>query len=83
MCKWQRMTPRHKGSPLYPIAHGWKNEFGSFKLETLKLLMHFREREVHFILFLHILIFFLFSFSHTYIFSSLFLFLSGFLFAPL
>jgi hypothetical protein len=24
MCKWQRVTPRHKGSPRYRIAHGWK-----------------------------------------------------------
>jgi hypothetical protein len=43
MCKWQRVIPRHKGSPRYWIAHGWKNEFGSFNLETLKFLMHFRE----------------------------------------
>jgi hypothetical protein len=29
MCKWQRVIPRHKGSPRYRIAHGWKDEFGS------------------------------------------------------
>jgi hypothetical protein len=74
MCKWQRVIPRHKGSPRYQITHGWKNEFGSFKLETLKFLMHFREPGVHFILFLHILTFF--SFSHTYIFFLFFFLLS-------
>jgi hypothetical protein len=24
MCKWQRVIPRHKGSPRYRIANGWK-----------------------------------------------------------
>jgi hypothetical protein len=24
MCKCQRVIPRHKGSPRYRIAHGWK-----------------------------------------------------------
>jgi hypothetical protein len=24
MCKWQRVITRHKGSPRYRIAHGWK-----------------------------------------------------------
>jgi hypothetical protein len=24
-----KSDPRHKGSPRYRIAHGWKNEFGS------------------------------------------------------
>jgi hypothetical protein len=43
MCKWQRVTPRHKGSPRYRIAHGWKIEYGSFNLEALNFLMHFRE----------------------------------------
>jgi hypothetical protein len=43
MCKWQRVIPRHKGSPRYWIARSWKNEFASFNLETLKFLMHFRE----------------------------------------
>jgi hypothetical protein len=55
MCKWQRVIPRCKGSHRYRIAHGWKHEFGSFNLETLKFLMHFREQGVHFI--------------HTHIFS--------------
>jgi hypothetical protein len=31
MCKWQRMIPRHKGSPRYRIAHGWNIEYGSFE----------------------------------------------------
>jgi hypothetical protein len=62
-----------------------ENEYGSFNLETLKFLMHFREPGS--------LVYFtnsyLFSFSHTYIFFfilifSFFLFLSHhFLFAPL
>jgi hypothetical protein len=43
MCKWQRVIPKHKGSPRYRIAHGWKIEYGSFNLEALKFLMHFRE----------------------------------------
>jgi hypothetical protein len=29
----QRVILRHKGSPRYRIAHGWKDEFGSFNLE--------------------------------------------------
>jgi hypothetical protein len=29
ICKWQWVIPRHKGSPRYRIAHGWKNDFGS------------------------------------------------------
>jgi hypothetical protein len=24
MCKWRRVILRHKGSPHYLIAHGWK-----------------------------------------------------------
>jgi hypothetical protein len=77
MCKWQRVIPRHKGSPRYWIAHGWKNEFGSFNLETLKFLMHFREPGSSLYFILHILIFLLFS--YTYIF---FLFLYTHFFAP-
>jgi hypothetical protein len=78
MCKWQRVIPRHKGSPRYRIAHGWKNEFGSFNLETLKFLMHFRESgsSLYFISISYILIFFFF-FSYIYFFFILiFLFLS-------
>jgi hypothetical protein len=77
MCKWQRVIPRHKGSPCYRIAHGWKNEFGSFNLETLLFLMHFREpgSSLYFI-FTHTR-FFLF-FSYIYIFS-LYLFFSFYL----
>jgi hypothetical protein len=83
MCKWQRVIPRHKGSPCHRIAHGWKNEYGSFNLETLKFLMHFREpgSSVYFIFtYTHI-------FSHIYFFLFLYthflLFLSHFLFTPL
>jgi hypothetical protein len=62
MCKWQRVIPRHKGSPRYRIAHGWKNEYGSFNLETLKFLMHFRElgNSFYFIFISYILIYFFF-----------------------
>jgi hypothetical protein len=68
MCKWKRVIPRHKGSPRYRIAHGWKNEFGSFNLEPMKFLMHFREPGSSFYI-IHTHIFFLFSsFSHTHIF---------------
>jgi hypothetical protein len=34
MCKWQIVIPRHKGSPRYRIAHGWKM---SMDLLILKL----------------------------------------------
>jgi hypothetical protein len=81
MCKWQRVIPRHKGSPRYRIAHGWKNEYGSFNLETLKFLMHFREpwsslfyfyTYSHFSLFL--IYFFSFSYTHFFFFFLVFLF---------
>jgi hypothetical protein len=62
-----------------------ENEFGSFNLETLKFLMHFREPGVHFILFLHILIFFLFLIHIFFILiiGFFFFFLIIFLLAPL
>jgi hypothetical protein len=71
-----------------------ENEFGSFNLESLKFLMHFREpgSSLYFI-FTHTHIFFFSFFPHTFTFSFLFLFLSfsfsfflshqNFLFAPL
>jgi hypothetical protein len=68
-----------------------ENEYGSFNLETLKFLMHFREpgSSLYFI-FTHTHIFSFFCFSHAHIFVlslffSFFLFLSHqiFLFAPL
>jgi hypothetical protein len=66
MCKWQRVISRHKGSPRYRIAHGWKNEFGSFKLEALKFLMHFREpRSSLYFIFTHTHIFFFFSYLYV------------------
>jgi hypothetical protein len=51
-----------------------ENEFGSFNLEALKFLMHFREpgSSLYFIIISYILIFFLFSFFSLY---SLFFFL--------
>jgi hypothetical protein len=82
MCEWQRVIPRYKGSPRYRIAHGWKDEFGSFNLETLKFLMHFREpgSSLCFIFISYILIFFSFLiFLSLYSLSfCLFLFLSFF-----
>jgi hypothetical protein len=82
MCKWQRVIPRHKGSPRYRIAHGWKNEFGSFNLESLKFLMHFRElgSSLYFIFISYILIYifsfliFFFLYTHFFLFLSFFFF---------
>jgi hypothetical protein len=57
-----------------------ENEYGSFNLETMKFLMHFREQgsSLYFI-FTHTH-FFLFSFSHIYIYIySVFLFIFLFL----
>jgi hypothetical protein len=80
MYKWQRVIPRHKGSPRYRIAHGWKDEFGSFNLEALKFLMHFREpgSSLYFTFISYILIYFFlfFSFSHIFVLSLFFSFFS-------
>jgi hypothetical protein len=81
-----KSDPEAKGSPCYQIAHGWKNEFGSFNLETLKFPMHFREprSSLYFIFIIHTHIYFvLLFFLYIYIFSFfilifLFLFLSFF-----
>jgi hypothetical protein len=45
-----------------------ENEYGSFNIEALKFLMHFREpgNSLYFIFIFYILIFFLFSFSPLY-----------------
>jgi hypothetical protein len=75
MCKWQRMIPRHKGSPRYRIAHGWKIECGSFNLEALKFLMHFREQGSSLYFYFYTYSYFLF-----FIYISFFLFLSQFFF---
>jgi hypothetical protein len=57
-----------------------ENEFGSFNLETLKFLMHFREPGSSFILL--IVTFFLFFFSYIFFSLSLFSFsLSRFFFS--
>jgi hypothetical protein len=37
MSKWQRVMPRHKGSPCYRIAHGWKKRVWIFNLETFEI----------------------------------------------
>jgi hypothetical protein len=85
MCIWQRVIPRHKGSPRYRIAHGWKDEFGSFNLETLKFLMHFRDPGIS-LYFIFYITYIYFFFSHIYIYIFLythfFLFLSFFLRRP-
>jgi hypothetical protein len=80
MCKWQRVLPRHKGSPRYRIAHGWKDEFGSFKLEALKFLMHFREpgSSLYFIIHTHICIFFLYTHLFFFFFFLFLIFLFAF-----
>jgi hypothetical protein len=72
MCKWQRMIQRHKGSPRYRIAHGWKIEYGSFNLETLKFLMHFREpgSSLYFYFYTYLYIFFFFSYFSFFLFLS-------------
>jgi hypothetical protein len=86
MCKWQRVIPRHKGSPCYRIAHGWKIEYGSFNLEALKFLMHFREPGsslyFYFYTYSYIFLFLIFLFLS---FLDFFLFLShkNFIFSPL
>jgi hypothetical protein len=67
-----------------------ENEYGSFNLEALKFLVHFREQgsSLYFILFLHILIyffsFFLIHILFLFLYTHFFLFLSHhhFLFAP-
>jgi hypothetical protein len=82
MCKWQRVILRYKRSPRYRIAHGWKDEFGYFNLETLKFLMHFREpgSSLYFIFISYILTYFSFLIFSLY---SLYFFSLPFLFAPL
>jgi hypothetical protein len=72
MCKRQRVIPRHKCSPRYRIAYGWKNEFGSFNHETLKFLMHFRESRSS-LYFTHTHRFFLFLYIYIFISFSLYL----------
>jgi hypothetical protein len=57
-----------------------ENEFGSFNLETLKFLMHFGESGSHFILFLHILTFFLIHIFFLFLFFSYLYFCSFFIF---
>jgi hypothetical protein len=51
-----------------------ENEYGSFNLETLKFLMHFREpgSSFYFSFISYILIIFFSSFSHTHIFVFLY-----------
>jgi hypothetical protein len=80
MCKWQRVIPRHKRSPRYQIAHGWKDEFGSFNLGTLKFLKHFREpgSSLYFIFISYILIY-IYFFSHIFFILTFLLFFPFFL----
>jgi hypothetical protein len=76
-CANGRVIPRHKGSSHYRIAHGWKDEFGSFNLQPLKFLIHFREpgSSLYFIFISYILIFSFLIFILTFL-----LLLSFFLF---
>jgi hypothetical protein len=54
-----------------------ENEYGSFNIEALKFLMHFREPGSSLYFYFYTYSYFFFSFfPHTYAFSSLFLFLS-------
>jgi hypothetical protein len=71
MCKEQRVIPRHKGSPRYRIAHGWKIEYGSFNLEALNFLMHFREpgSSFYFYTYSYFSLFSLLTFFHSFFFS--------------
>jgi hypothetical protein len=72
MCKWQRVIPRHKGSPRYRIAHGWKMRMDLLNLKPLNFLMHFREpgssfhAYSYFFFFLIFLILFFLSFFHSF-----------------
>jgi hypothetical protein len=74
MCKWQRVIPRHNGNPRYRIAHGWKIEYGSFNLEALNFLMHFREpgNSLYFCTYSYFLSFSLLSFFHSFSHSFIF-----------
>jgi cellulose synthase/poly-beta-1,6-N-acetylglucosamine synthase-like glycosyltransferase len=58
-----------------------ENEYGSFNLEALEFLMHFREPGSSLYFYTYSYIFFLFSYIYIYIYF--FLFLINFLFAPL
>jgi hypothetical protein len=66
-----------------------ENEYGSFNIETLKFLMHFREPGSSFYFYSYSHIFFSFSYTYIYIyiiflsFSSFFLSQQNVLFAPL
>jgi hypothetical protein len=66
-----KSIPRNKGSPRYRIAHGWKNEYGSFNLEALKFLMNFREPGSS-------LCFYFYTYSYFFFFSDFSFFLSFF-----
>jgi hypothetical protein len=79
MCKWQRVIPRHNGSPRYRIAHGWKMSMDLLSLESLKFLMHFREPGSSLYFYFYTYSYFFFSFfPHTYTFLFLIFFSSKF-----
>jgi hypothetical protein len=65
------------GDPGVPMSHSWKDEFGSFNLETFQIPNALRElgSSLYFIYFLYKLIYFFFSYTY---FFSFFLFLSSF-----
>jgi hypothetical protein len=62
-----KSDPEAQRKSSYRNAHGWKNEYGCFNLETLKFLMPFREpgSSLYFYSYSHI--FFFFSYIYIYI----------------
>jgi hypothetical protein len=73
MCKWHGVIPRHKQSPHYLIAHGWKDDYGCWTWILLKLLMHLESQGdfIFFSLYMYTYSFFLLPFFFL---SSLFFF---------
>jgi hypothetical protein len=85
-----KSDPEAQRKSSYRNAHGWKNEYGCFNLETLKFLMPFREpgsslyfysySHIFFLFLIHIYIYIFFFFlSHFFLFP----YQQIFLFAPL
>jgi hypothetical protein len=74
MCKWQRVIPRHKKKSSLSDCTWLENENGSFNLEALNFLMHFRELgsslyAYSYIFFLSSLLSFFLSFFFSFIHS--------------
>jgi hypothetical protein len=60
MCKWQRMIPRPQRSPRYRLAHGWKNEYGSWSWSPWEILKQLENRGRLLLLYFFFFFFFLF-----------------------